>query len=112
MKNESNWKCWIYIDDGICSYCWILGERYGIAKYIDLNNETRQANNRPRIVKFIAAILSVYQYFMGKTRQVYNGPCVEKFIAAILSVYQYFLDKQIFWQKFLSGKTFDKANCN
>ena len=40
------------------------------------------------------------------TRQVYNGPRVVKFIPAILSVYQYFLGKTKFWSKNYLDKTF------
>ena len=54
-----------------------------------------------------------------KTRQVYNGPRVVEFIEAILSVYQYFLDEKFFNKKclgeisfgpkiYILEKTFDK----
>ena len=44
---------------------------------------------------------------LRRSRQVWNGPWVVKVIAAILSVYQYFLVKNLLWSKnYLGRKNF------
>ena len=54
-----------------------------------------------------------YIWIHSLTRQVYNGPRVVEFIAAILSVYQYYWGKKSFcFKKHLDRNLFVKINFN
>ena len=50
----------------------------------------------------------LFMFLLWETRHVYNGPYVVKSIAAILSVYQYFLDKKCSGRKNVWVKVFDQ----